>query len=117
MRIAERDHKVKQISGRIMRSTAFRSGGNNPAKVVRSMVESAVKSGLMYRSREDDAALAMIDVDEAKSLVAEWNAALEDEGGGDREIAAGQALAEFVAELAHDAQLAYGDDESVEARL
>lgn len=116
MRVAERDEKVKQISGRIMRSTAFRSGGENPARVVRSMVESAVKSGLMYRSREDDAAMVMLDVDEAKSLVDEWHEALEDEEGGDREIAAGQALAEFVAVLVEHAQLAYGDDAGAEAK-
>ena len=72
-------------------------------------VEAGVRSGLMYRDRGDDAALIMLDVDEAKSLVAEWNAALEDEEGGDREIEAGQALAEFVGMLAHDAQLAFGE--------
>lgn len=110
MRVAERDHKVKQISGRIMRSTAYNE--QNAAKTVRNMVEAGVRSGLMYRDREDDAALVMLDVDEAESLVAEWHEALEDEEGGDREIEAGQALAEFVGALANDARLAYGAEEA-----
>lgn len=107
MRAEEFKKKIKTISGRIMRSTAYNE--QSAAKTVRNMVEAGVRSGLMYRSREDDAALIMLDVDEAKSLVAEWNAALEDEEGDDREIEAGQALAEFVGMLAHDAQLAFGE--------
>lgn len=109
MRVAERDHKVKQISGRIMRSNAYNDPNGNAAKTVRNMVEASVRSGLMYRSREDDAALIMLDLEEAKTLVAEWNAALEDEEGGDREIEAGQALAEFVGMLMHDSILAFGE--------
>lgn len=112
MRVEEFKKKIKTISGRIMRSTAYNE--QSAAKTVRRMVEAGVRSGLMYRSREDDAALIMLDVDEAKSLVAEWNAALEDEEGGDREIAAGQALAEFVGALASDARLAYGAEEAGE---
>lgn len=96
MRAEEFKKKIKTISGRIIRSTAYNDPRGNAAKTVRNMVEAGVRSGLMYRDREDDVALVMIDVDEAESLVAEWEAALEDEEGGDREIAAGQALAEFV---------------------
>ena len=112
MRTEELKKKIKTISGRIMRSTAYNE--QNPAKTVRNMVEAGVRSGLMYRSREDDAALIMLDVDEAESLVAEWHGALEDEEGGDREIAAGQALAEFVGALVNDARLAYGAGEAGE---
>lgn len=112
MRAEEFKKKIKTISGRIMRSTAYNE--QSAAKTVRNMVEAGVRSGLMYRDRGDDAALIMLDVDEAKSLVAEWNAALEDEEGGDREIEAGQALAEFVGMLAHDAQLAFGAEEAGE---
>lgn len=114
MRAEEFKKKIKTISGRIMRSTAFRSGGENPARVVRGMVEAGVRSGLTYRDREDDAALIMLDVDDAESLVAEWHEALEDEEGGDREIEAGQALAEFVGALVNDARLAYGAGEAGE---
>ena len=112
MRVEEFKKKIKTISGRIMRSTAYTE--QDAAKTVRNMVEAGVRSGLMYRAREDDAALIMLDVDEAESLVAEWSAALEDGEGGDREIAAGQALAEFVGALANDARLAYGAEEAGE---
>lgn len=110
MRAEEFKKKIKTISGRIMRSTAYNE--QSAAKTVRNMVEAGVRSGLMYRDREDDAALIMLDVGEAKSLVDEWHEALEDEEGGDREIAAGQALAEFVGVLANDARLAYGAEEA-----
>lgn len=78
MRAEEFKKKIKTISGRIMRSTAYNE--QSAAKTVRNMVEAGVRSGLMYRDREDDAALIMLDVDEAESLVAEWHEALEDEG-------------------------------------
>ncbi len=109
MRVAERDERVRLISGRIMRSTAYRSHSGNPAKTVRNMVEAGVRSGLMYRSREDDAALTMIDIAEADALVAEWRAALEDEEGGDREISAGVEMAEFIERLSSEATLAFGE--------
>lgn len=112
MRAEEFKKKIKTISGRIMRSTAYNE--QSAAKTVRNMVEAGVRSGLMYRDRGDDAALIMLDVDEAESLVAEWDAALEDEEGGDREIAAGQALAEFVGALVNDARLACGAEEAGE---
>lgn len=110
MRTEEFKKKVKTVSGRIMRSTAYNE--QSAVKTVRNMIEAGVRSGLMYRDREDDAALIMLDVDEAESLVAEWSAALEGEEGGDREIEAGQALAEFVGALVNDARLAYGAGEA-----
>lgn len=108
MRTEEFKKKIKTISGRIMRSTAYSE--QSAAKTVRNMVEAGVRSGLMYRDREDDAALVMLDVDEARALVEEYREKRE----VNEELDAADALASYVEALANDARIAYGAEEAGE---
>lgn len=108
MRAEEFKKKIKTISGRIMRSTAYNE--QSAAKTVRNMVEAGVRSGLMYRDREDDAALVMLDVDEARALVEEYREKRE----VNEELDAADALASYVEALVNDARLAYGAEEAGE---
>lgn len=106
MRTEEFKKKIKTISGRIMRSTAYNE--QSAAKTVRNMVEAGVRSGLMYRDREDDAALVMLDIAEARELVENWNVAIEAES--DEAIdRSGDAMASYIRGLASQAALAFGE--------
>lgn len=106
-----RNEKIKLIAGRIMRgpmatATEATEADGNPHKIMRAVIERAVAAGLAYRDNED--AQVPLDIAEADALVAEWQAALEDEEGGDREISAGVEMAEFIERLSSEAKLAFG---------
>ena len=67
-----RTEKIKLIAGRLMRGPMLtmeqsREAAGNPAKIMRFTVENAVAAGLAYRDSSDP--VALIDVDEARSLL------------------------------------------------
>lgn len=105
-----RTEKVKLVAGRVMRApmaTAAEAAEINgdPIKLMRHAIERGVAAGLAYRDSED--VQVPLDIAEARTLVESYRVARS--GALSAELAAGDALAAFVLNLANQAALAFGE--------